>query len=100
MKFKLQQILIPILLIFTCLMSSCNNNCKEPNAIQATPEISQETATPTEKPPAVIYIGNKRSKIFHRYNCRLLPEYRNQIKFSNSEEAIRENYTPCGNCQP
>ena len=99
MKFKLQQILIPILLIFTCLLSSCTN-ITEPNAIQATPEISQETATPTETPHTEIYIGNKRSKIFHRYNCRMLPEYRNQVKFSSREEAIRENYTPCGNCQP
>lgn len=46
------------------------------------------------------YIGNKNSKVFHLPECKNLPAEKNQVKFAEREEAVREGYKPCGNCNP
>ncbi len=46
------------------------------------------------------YIGNKNSKIFHLPTCSTLPQPKNQIKFSNREEAVKAGYRPCLRCKP
>lgn len=48
----------------------------------------------------VIYIGNKNSKVFHQDSCRSLPDLKNQVKFTNREEAVQQGYKPCGICKP
>ena len=47
-----------------------------------------------------IYIGNTRSKKFHRPDCRTLPAEKNRVKLSSRSEAVNKGYSPCGNCQP
>ncbi|MCI8404238.1 MAG: MBL fold metallo-hydrolase [Clostridia bacterium] len=49
---------------------------------------------------AGIYIGNRRSKKFHRTDCHTLPSEKNRIEFINRSDAVNEGYTPCGNCRP
>lgn len=96
---KIKKLFLAILLIFSFLLSGCNYNTAENNPIP-TVEPTQETTLQTDKPMSEKYIGNKKSKIFHRFNCRSLPGPRNQIEFSDREEAIENNYSPCENCKP
>ena len=44
------------------------------------------------------YIGNKNSKVFHGDTCENLPKEKNQVLFESYKEAVREGYTPCGQC--
>ena len=46
------------------------------------------------------YIGNINSKKFHKLDCSNLPKEKNRIYFSTRQEAIDDNYIPCGNCKP
>jgi len=46
------------------------------------------------------YIGNKKSKKFHRPTCRSLPKESNRVYLSSREEAMDKGYDPCGNCKP
>lgn len=46
------------------------------------------------------YIGNVKSKKFHRPSCHTLPAEKNRAILSNRDEAINAGYSPCGNCQP
>lgn len=46
------------------------------------------------------YIGNKKSKKFHRPDCRTLPAEKNRIIFSSRDKAVNSGYSPCANCAP
>ena len=48
----------------------------------------------------VHYIGNKNTKKFHSLDCYNLPKLENQIEFESPEQAIKEGYSPCKNCNP
>lgn len=48
----------------------------------------------------IIYIGNKKSKVYHSEACPNLPKEQNQILFSSREDAEKAQYSPCGNCMP
>ncbi len=48
----------------------------------------------------LIYIGNKKSKIFHTEACPNLPGEKNRIMFNTREDAINASYKACGNCYP
>lgn len=47
-----------------------------------------------------VYIGNKKSKIFHCETCPNLPGDKNRIVFNERENAVSAGYSPCGNCNP
>ena len=62
-------------------------------------------AKPIETPRPELkggYIGNMKSKKFHSPNCTAVQDMdaRNRIVFASRAEAIRQGYTPCGNCKP
>lgn len=63
----------------------------------APPQITNQQP---QQQDAIIYIGNKNSRVFHRDSCRTLPDLKNQVKFSSREEAIKQGFKPCGNCKP
>ena len=44
------------------------------------------------------FIGNKNSKKFHLPTCSGLPKEENRVYFDSYDEAIGEQYDPCGNC--
>lgn len=46
------------------------------------------------------YIGNLKSKKFHRPTCSSLPAPHNRVNFKTRDEALRANYLPCRNCKP
>ena len=46
------------------------------------------------------YIGNKNTKKFHTLDCYNLPKLENQIEFESSQQAVKEGYSPCKNCNP
>lgn len=48
----------------------------------------------------VRYMGNKNSRIFHRTDCKNLPLEKNRIILKNRDEALKQGYSPCANCQP
>lgn len=55
-----------------------------------------ETYSNTE----ISYIGNIKSKKFHRFDCKTLPAEKNRVEFSSRDEAVNSGYSPCGNCNP
>lgn len=46
------------------------------------------------------YIGNLNSKVFHLETCSGLPQEQNQTFFSSRADAIAQDYSPCGRCNP
>lgn len=46
------------------------------------------------------YIGNIKSKKFHKSDCNSLPAENNRVYFDNRDEAVSEGFTPCGLCNP
>lgn len=61
-----------------------------------------ETYETNEKNEVVslVYIGNKKSKIFHIDSCPNLPGEKNKVEFASRDEAVNSGYKPCGNCNP
>jgi len=46
------------------------------------------------------YIGNIKSKKFHKTTCSNLPSEQNMVLFNSKSEAENQGYSPCGNCNP
>jgi competence protein ComEC len=46
------------------------------------------------------YIGNTKSRKFHRPSCSQLPGEKNRVLFATREDAMKEKYAPCGACNP
>jgi len=57
-------------------------------------------AQATKAPKTEKYIGNVKSKKFHRTSCGSLPASKNQVYFSSRSYAVSKGYTPCGKCNP
>lgn len=55
---------------------------------------------PTVEDKEEIYIGNKKSKKFHRSSCESLPSDKNAVEFKDRDSAYDAGYSPCGNCKP
>lgn len=61
-------------------------------------EAASAQAAPTSSQSS--YIGNKKSKVFHKSTCWTLPAEKNQVHFDTRDAAIDANYRPCKNCKP
>lgn len=48
------------------------------------------------------YVGNARSKKFHRPDCQWVGEISsvNRVEFQSREDAVQQGYTPCKACNP
>lgn len=69
--------------------------------ISFTVEKNKDAVTnPTAENREDHYIGNLRSKVFHRPSCSGLPAEENQTDFGTREEAVDAGYAPCGRCKP
>lgn len=62
------------------------------------PETKENTAQEDKKEQR--YIGNKKSKVFHRPNCNHLPSSKNIVYFSSRSYAVSKGYKPCSHCDP
>ena len=62
-------------------------------------QIVVETTTPGTD---AMYIGNKNSKRFHLPSCQAVSQMKekNKVEFHSREEAIEQQYIPCGECNP
>ena len=56
-----------------------------------------EDAVPADPAMNILY-GNKKSKVFHTYDCKNLPGESNRIEFTDYDAAVAEGYKPCGSC--
>ena len=63
---------------------------REDNTKQETEEVEELSG----------YIGNKKSKKFHRPECETLPHEKNREYFDDREQAVDMGYNPCKNCKP
>lgn len=63
-------------------------------------EATQTATAATDRADTITYIGNLKSHVFHRSECKNLPSEKNQIIFDSREQAVDYGYTPCGNCDP
>ena len=86
------------------IIATSNGNTISMNATPSTTKVSSPTTPPIETPiqpgKSTQYIGNKNSKKFHLPTCRTLPSPANRVYFNSRDEAIKQGYTPCGNCKP
>lgn len=50
----------------------------------------------------VLYIGNKKTTVFHQPSCHSVETMseKNKVEFASREEAIEMGYRPCGSCHP
>ncbi len=46
------------------------------------------------------FVGNSRSKTYHRADCSFLPNEANRVYFKTAAEAEQNGYQPCGHCAP
>ena len=52
----------------------------------------------TNKP--TLYIGNRKTKVFHYSSCSYLPDINNRVYLGNRFLAIEKGYSPCEHCHP
>lgn len=64
----------------------------------AVPESKENAANQDKKENR--YIGNKKSKVFHRPSCDHLPSSKNSVYFSSRSYAVSKGYKPCSHCDP
>jgi len=71
------------------LSTDKKNSSRKSNKVTDTNQVTYNT-----------YVGNKNSKKFHIPDCSSLPAKKNQVIFNSREEAIEQEYEPCGVCNP
>ena len=75
---------------------SVQKNAKADTLVPGGASAANEASTSSEDG----YIGNTRSKKFHRPICKFLPAEHNRVQLSTREEALEKGYSPCGCCNP
>jgi hypothetical protein len=63
------------------------------------PSVEVKSAPST---PAVCFVGNKDSKVFHTRTCKAGAKVKieNKVVFASKDEALKAGYTPCKVCKP
>lgn len=63
-------------------------------------EISTKELFKKIKNKEIVFAGNKKLKIYGKLNCSSGKKMKkgNRVFFISEEEAIKNNYRPCGNC--
>jgi competence protein ComEC len=86
-----------LVLAVTVFVAACSTS-SPPRGV--TSEVSPVSAAAREPDKTVTYIGNYRSRVFHRPECGNLPEIENRITFTNRDDAIAAGFRPCKLCKP
>ena len=68
--------------------------------VPTNPTESQGTTSSDAAVTEYAYVGNLNTKKFHLIDCSSLPSEENSIYFTTKEEAIENEYTACGICNP
>ena len=63
---------------------------------------SQEKQPSQDHPQYTYYIGNKKTKKYHKPSCSYLPSSENQVKIpvKDINKSKYSQYSPCGHCNP
>ncbi len=63
---------------------------------------STNTGTSSSRQSAVSdgYIGNRKTKKYHRSTCSFLPDQSNQVVFDSTLDAELSGYETCNHCNP
>ena len=64
------------------------------------PPESEKTTSNSDSATEYSYIGNVNTKKFHLPTCQHMPAEQNRIYFITREEAVSNDYEPCGTCNP
>lgn len=73
------------------------------NASSSASSSTGKNSSPTyNRSPSVStsYIGNSKTKKFHRSSCSYLPDASNQVSLDTRDDAVSGGYSPCGHCNP
>ncbi len=64
------------------------------------PTVTVDTQNNNSSVEAIHYIGNKKSKVYHKENCSSVKSMKdeNKVCFNSIEEAKDADYNPCGVC--
>lgn len=72
-----------------------------PIASSASADEEDTRSVPTEEPSSTgSYIGNRKTKKFHKPSCSTLPDEGNRVYFDSRDEAKDSGYVPCKRCKP
>lgn len=66
----------------------------------STEDSSASNSTPGSSSAEDYYIGNEKTKKFHRPDCSGLPDKKNQVIFKKRSDAKKDGYSPCKRCNP
>ena len=66
----------------------------------ASPATEEKSSSTNNNKSEKRYIGNKKSKVFHRPSCGSLPSGKNMVYFDSRSYAVSKGYKPCSNCDP
>lgn len=69
-------------------------------AIEEAAAQAEKKTTKTSSSGSGQYIGNRKTKKFHRPSCHTLPKQSNRVYFKSRDKAISSGYVPCKNCNP
>ena len=74
------------------------------DGVNLTIETQRNADIPTNPTDLVVedytHIGNSRSNIFHRPDCKTLPAEHNRVHLETREHAEDHGFRPCQNCKP
>lgn len=69
------------------------------NSSSTASSFSNDNQTPST-PSSSGYIGNAKTKKFHKPSCSYLPDKSNQVNLKSRTDATSKGYSPCGHCNP
>lgn len=71
---------------------------------QSTPILSNSNKFPTVNAASTTYkyVGNKKTKVFHKINCRYVKKIKktNKVFFKTKKQAQKAGYKACKVCKP
>ena len=111
-RFRFMRIVIYVLcaalayfiFFFPHSSSSSSVSSSSSTSSSESPEVSSDSSSEvSQRPDGYVsseYVGNKKSRKFHRSSCSYLPDADNRRIFKSRDAAISAGYDPCGHCNP
>lgn len=111
-RFRFMRIVIYVLcaalayfiFFFPHSSSSSSVSSSSSTSSSESPEVSSDSSSEvSQRPDGYVsseYVGNKKSRKFHRSSCPYLPDADNRRIFKSRDAAISAGYDPCGHCNP
>lgn len=71
-----------------------------PSSSAATSDTTHKATSSAASLQKASYLGNPKTKKFHRPTCRTIKHPENFVAINSRNEAVTDGYTPCGVCKP